>query len=93
MGRKSSQFLKGVPIHDSRLGESRLTTAIPIPTTHDHDWSGTLNKYPSIGQIRDLRVRSSFHGTNILDRHGKNILDRWMDGPSRKKYFGQIWRY
>ena len=35
-------------IHDSRLGESRLTTAVPVFTTHDHDWSGTLNKDPSI---------------------------------------------
>ena len=46
MGRKSSQFLKGIPMHDSRLGESRLTPAIPIPATQNHDWSGTLNKYP-----------------------------------------------
>ena len=36
----------GGPIPDSRLGGSQLTTAIPIPTTHDHDWSGTLNKHP-----------------------------------------------
>ena len=40
----------------ARLGETRLTTETPGPTTHDHDWSGTLNKYPryTLGEPREV---------------------------------------
>ena len=41
------EFQLEFPASTARPGETRLTTESQGPTTHDNDWSGTLNTYPS----------------------------------------------
>ena len=82
------------PATTARLGETRLTTESPGPTTHDHDWSGTFTNVLSdhsesvannlIQHFASSRLASQYLEWNSLVKRkpGSLFWEEWrLRGP------------